>query len=142
MDRRFDCVVGSVRNATGALGGFTLKIDRLQQVIVGGRGTFNLTPPQDGAASQCDIIVDLSGQDPMFPAHEKRDGYLRADPTHAPSVAKAVFAASQMIGTFEKPLYVRLEESLCAHKRAEQPACSNCLNVLPDWRDFISRENM
>ena len=131
IDRRFDCVVGSVRNATGALGGFTLKIDGLQKIIVGGRGEFNLTPPQDGAASQCDIIVDLSGQNPMFPAHEKRDGYLRADPTHAPSVAKAVFAASQMIGTFEKPLYVRLEESLCAHKRAEQPACSNCLNVCP-----------
>ena len=131
VDRRFDCVVGSVRNATGALGGFTLKLDALQQVIVGGRGAFNLSEPQDGSASKCDIIIDLSSKNPMFSAHEKREGYLRADPTHAPSVAKAVLAASQMIGTFEKPLYVRLEESLCAHNRAQQPACSNCINVCP-----------
>ena len=131
VDRKFDCVVGTVRNAAGALGGFTLKIDSLQQVIVGGRGSFALSEPQDGAASQCDIIVDLSRHNPMFPAHEKREGYLRADPTHVPSLAKVVFAASQLIGTFEKPLYVRLEESLCAHNRAEQTACSNCLNVCP-----------
>ena len=131
VDRKFDCVVGTVLNAAGALGGFTLKIASLQQVIVGGRGAFELSEPQDGAASRCDIIVDLSRRNPMFPAHEKREGYLRADPSHLPSLAKVVFAASQLIGTFEKPLYVRLEESLCAHNRAEQTACSNCLNVCP-----------
>ncbi len=130
-DRRFDCVVGSVRNASGALGGFSVKIDALQQVIIGGRGAFQLSAPQDGADSECDIILDLTGSNAMFPAPEKREGYLRADPSHPPSIAKAVFSASQMIGTFEKPLYVRLEESMCAHSRAEQPACSNCLNVCP-----------
>ena len=130
-DRQFDCVVGSVRNATGALGNFSVKLDNLQQFIVGGRGVFDLSDPQDGTSSECDIIIDFSGKNPMFSAHEKRDGYLRADPTHAPSVAKAVLAASQMIGTFEKPLFVRLEESLCAHNRAQQTACSNCINVCP-----------
>ncbi len=130
-DRRFDCVVGSVRNASGALGGFTVKLDKLQQVVTGGRGAFALSDPVNGAASDCDIILDLTGDKPMFPAPEKREGYLRADPAHAPSVARAVLAASQMVGTFEKPLYVRMEPSLCAHSRAEKPACSNCLNVCP-----------
>ena len=130
-DRRFDCVVGSVRNASGALGGFTVKFDALQQVILGGRGAFRLSDPQDGAVSECDIILDLSGGNARFPAPEKREGYFRADPTHAPSVAQVVLGASQMVGTFEKPLYVRLEASLCAHSRAEKPACSNCLNVCP-----------
>ena len=130
-DRRFDCVVGYVRTASGALGGFSVKIDALQQVIPGGRGGFELGAPQDGALSDCDIILDLSGGAAMFPAPEKREGYLRADPSHPPSVAKAVFSAAQMVGTFEKPLYVRLEESICAHSRAEKPACSNCLNVCP-----------
>ncbi len=130
-DRRFDCVVGSVRNVSGALGGFTVKFNALQQVLPGGRGAFDLGAPQDGAASNCDIIVDLSGGIPCVPAPEKREGYLRADPAHPPSVAKAVFEASHMVGTFEKPLHVRLEASLCAHSRAEQPACSNCLNVCP-----------
>ena len=130
-DRRFDCVVGAVRSVTGALGGFTVKFDGLQQVLPGGRGSFGLTAPQDGAVSNCDVILDLSGETPLVPAPHKREGYLRADPSHPPSVARAVLEASQMFGTFEKPLYVRLETSLCAHSRAEQPACSNCLNVCP-----------
>ncbi|RLJ59921.1 4Fe-4S dicluster protein [Litoreibacter meonggei] len=130
-DRRFDCVVGSLHSATGALGGFTVKFNGLRQITPGGRGAFTLSDPQDGAMSDCDVILDLSGSPAMFPAPEKREGYLRADPTHAPSVAKAVLAASQLVGTFEKPLYVRLEPTLCAHSRAEQPACSNCLNVCP-----------
>lgn len=130
-DRRFDCVIGSVRSAAGALGGFSVKFDALQQVVLGGRGAFQLTAPQGGAVSECDIILDLSGGIAMFPAPEKREGYLRADPSHPPSVAAAVLSASQMVGTFEKPLYVRLEPTICAHSRAEQPACSNCLNVCP-----------
>jgi ferredoxin len=46
-------------------------------------------------------------------------------------VAKAVFHAAQMVGTFEKPLYVQFEPSLCAHSRAEKAACSNCLDACP-----------
>ncbi len=130
-DRRFDCVAGTIRSAGGALGGFTVKFDNLQQVIPGGRGAFVLSNPQNDAVSECDIILDLGGASALFPAPEKREGYLRADPSHAPSVAEAVFKAAQLVGTFEKPLYVRLEPSICAHSRAEKPACSNCLNVCP-----------
>ena len=131
IDRRFDCVVGRLQHASGALGSFSLQFEALQEVRLGGRGSFELTDSVDGAASHCDIIIDFRGPPALFPAPEKRDGYLRADARHAPSVAKAVLTASKMIGTFEKPLYVRLEESLCAHSRAEKPACSNCLSVCP-----------
>ncbi len=130
-DRSFDCVVGIVRNVSGALGGFSVKIDALQQITPGGRGAFELSAPLDGASSACDVILDLGGGSALVPAPEKREGYLRADPSYPPAVAKAVLEASQLVGTFEKPLYVRLEESLCAHSRAEQAACSNCLNVCP-----------
>ncbi len=130
-DRRFDSVIGRIANAMGAFAGFTVKFSELQQVTPGGRGAFTLDNPLQNAVSECDIILDLSGDTPLFPAPEKREGYLRADPSHPPSVAQAVSSASQMVGTFEKPLYVKLTESLCAHSRAEQPACSNCLNVCP-----------
>ena len=130
-DRRFDCVSGTIKSARGALGGFEVTFDNLRQVVAGGRGALTWSEPLDGAASECDIILDLRGDTPLFPAPEKREGYLRADPSHAPSIAKATLEASQLIGTFEKPLYVRLETSLCAHSRAEKPACSNCLNVCP-----------
>ncbi len=130
-DRRFDVIRGRLRRATGALGGFEVSIDGLQQLVPGGRGAFAFSEPRDGALSQCDIILDLRGDTPLFPAPEKREGYLRADPGSPVAVAAAVLAASQSVGTFEKPLYVRLQEPLCAHSRAEQPACSNCLNLCP-----------
>lgn len=127
----FDVIKGKLTHASGSLGQFELRFDQLEQIDPGGRGAVDFTPPQNGARSTCDVILDLSGDTPLFPAPEKRDGYLRADPKHAASVASAVFDAAQMVGTFEKPLYVRLEPSLCAHSRAEKPACSNCLNVCP-----------
>ena len=127
----FDIVRGRLTHATGTLGQFALRLDGVQALEPGGRGQPQFGAPRDGAKSDCDIILDLTGSTPLFPAPEKRDGYLRADPRHARSVADAVLAASQMVGTFEKPLHVRLEEALCAHSRAGQPACSNCLNVCP-----------
>ncbi|MCV3273094.1 4Fe-4S binding protein [Roseobacter sinensis] len=127
----FDVVCGELRRVTGSLGQFDLRIDRFQEPVAGGRGSATWTAPKDGALSNCDVILDLSGGPSLFPAPEKRDGYLRADPGSQSAVAKAVLDASQLIGTFEKPLYVRLEEPLCAHSRAEKPACSKCLDACP-----------
>jgi ferredoxin len=127
----YDAVVGKLHQATGTLGRFEVRIDAFQQSVSGGRGTPEMTPARDGALSHCDIILDLTGGTPLFPAPNKRDGYLRADPKSQGAVADAIFAASQLVGTFEKPFYIRMEPSLCAHSRAEKPACSNCLNVCP-----------
>jgi ferredoxin len=129
--RTFDVVVGTLKSATGALGQFSVRIDALQTIEPGGRGDFTLSAPRDGGASVCDIVLDLRGANPLFPAHDKREGYLRADPEHAPSVAEAVMAASHLVGTFEKPLYVRAEPLLCAHSRAEQTGCTRCLDLCP-----------
>ena len=129
--RAYDVIVGNLWSATGALGQFSVRIDRLQMLEPGGRGGFTLTEPKDGGASECDILLDLRGTDPLFPAHEKREGYLRGDPAHPPSVAAAIMAASHLTGTFEKPLYVRLEPLLCAHSRAEQTGCTRCLDLCP-----------
>ncbi|UYV36835.1 4Fe-4S binding protein [Rhodobacteraceae bacterium D3-12] len=127
----FDVVIGTLRNASGAFGGFNVTIDNLQQIEPGGRGAHALTPPQNGGRSQCDILLDLTGNTPLFPAPDKREGYLRADPAHAPSVGAAILAASALIGTFEKPLYVRAEPLLCAHSRAEQSGCNRCIDLCP-----------
>ncbi len=129
--RAFDIIVGRLQGASGALGGFEVTIDALQQVEPGGRGARGLTPPRDGGRSQCDIILDLRGGTPLFPAPDKREGYLRADPDHPPSVAAAVLAASHLVGTFEKPLHVRLEPLLCAHSRAGKTGCTRCLDLCP-----------
>ena len=130
-NRSFDAIRGRIVQATGALGGFSLRLDALQEVDPGGRGALTWTPPRDSGQSGCDIILDLSGATPLFPAPEKREGYLRADPGSLRAVADAILAASQLIGTFEKPLYVALEPLLCAHSRAGQTGCSKCLDICP-----------
>ncbi|WP_436399062.1 4Fe-4S binding protein [Roseobacter sp. S98] len=127
----YDAVVGTISRASGALGNFSLRIDGFRQMVQGGRGEARWSEARDGAMTECDILLDLSGDAPRFSAHEKRDGYLRADPRNPSEVARVLAEAAQLTGTFEKPLYVRLEESLCAHSRAEKPACSKCLNVCP-----------
>ncbi len=131
LDRRFEVARGRLRGAAGALGGFTVSIDALRQLVPGGRGALGFGPPRDGARSACDVILDLRGDTPLFPAHEKREGYLRPDPRDPQAVADAVLAASALVGTFEKPLHLRYEPALCAHSRASQPACSKCLDVCP-----------
>ncbi len=78
---------------------------------------------------------------PLFPAPEKREGYLRADPGKPLAVAAAVFEAAQLIGTFEKPLYVRLEEPLCAHSRAGADRLHQLSGHLPDRGDHAGRRS-
>ncbi|WP_170428059.1 4Fe-4S binding protein [Ruegeria arenilitoris] len=131
VSRAFDVVRGRVRSLTGALGGFSLRLDALQQVEPGGRGAFAWSAPRDGAKSACDIVIDLTGGTPFVQAPAKREGYLRADPRDLVAVERLAFEAVQLVGTFEKPLYVRMEETLCAHSRAEQVACTNCLDICP-----------
>ena len=129
-ERRFDVVSGRVRRAAGALGGFELTLDALRQVDPAGR-EIAFGAPRDGARTRCDVILDLTGGTPLFPAHLKRDGYLRPDPKSPVAVADAILEASQSVGTFEKVLHVRVEPALCAHSRAGQTGCTRCLDLCP-----------
>lgn len=130
-DRDFDVVAGHLKKAAGALGNFSVEIDALQQVDSSGRGAATFGEPRNGAKTTCDILLDLRGETPLFPAPEKREGYLLADPKSLPATHAAILEASHLVGTFEKPLYLALEPSICAHSRAEQTGCSKCLDVCP-----------
>ena len=126
-----DIVAGRIAQAQGALGQFQVTVDRFAALPPAGRGVRAFGARRDGARSDCDIIVDLSGDTPLFPAHHKRDGYLRADPGDPVAVERLLFDAVQLQGTFEKPFYIRLDESLCAHSRAQQTGCTRCLDLCP-----------
>jgi ferredoxin len=88
-------------------------------------------PSRDGATSTCDLILDLSGGAPMFPAHELRPGYLRADPRDRAAVERAIADAGGLVGTFDKPRFVHFEASLCAHSRSGITGCTRCLDLCP-----------
>lgn len=131
IEADIDIVTGRIRRAAGTLGRFALEIDRFAELLPAGRGPRRFAQPRDGAETECDIVLDLSGGQPLFPAHEKRDGYLCADPGDPLAVARAVFEAAQLVGSFEKPLHIRFEASLCAHSRAGQTGCTRCLDLCP-----------
>ena len=124
---RFDIIIGQLKRARGSFGAFEVEIDRLRQAEPGGRGSLGFGPPRDGGQSDCDLILDLSGGHLFAPPG--RDGYLRAEPGDLQGQARAVLAASQMTGTFEKTLHVRVEPVLCAHSRAGIDGCSRCIDA-------------
>jgi ferredoxin len=130
---RYDFPVfqGTIRNAKGHLGAFELKVDDYAQPAPSSRARLEFGVPRDGAASNCDLILDLSGGAPLFYAHETRAGYLRADPRNPAAVERAIAEASQMVGTFDKPRYVDLDASICAHSRSRITGCTRCLDVCP-----------
>lgn len=130
-DGRFDIATGRLKRASGALGGFAIEVDGFRILGPGGRGAGRFGPVKDGAKSECDIILDLRGAGPLFPADHKREGYLRADPGSPAAVEAALGEALQLQGIFDKPLYIRFDATLCAHSRASRQGCNRCLNVCP-----------
>ncbi|MFK7945844.1 MAG: 4Fe-4S binding protein [Paracoccaceae bacterium] len=126
-----DVVAGRITRATGGLASFSVELAGFREMTPAGRGARGFSVARDGGKSACDVIVDLSGGPPLFPAHHEREGYVRADPGDPLAIERALFDAAQLQGTFEKPFYIRFDESLCAHSRASQKGCNRCLDVCP-----------
>ncbi len=127
----FPVLKGTIRNAKGHLGDFELQIDDYALPSPSSRAKLVFGPSRDGAISTCDLILDLSGGTPLFPAHELRSGYLRADPRDPAAVERAIADAGHLVGTFDKPRFIHFEESLCAHSRSNITGCTRCLDLCP-----------
>ena len=128
---RFPVLRGTVRGATGHLGRFSLTVDDFAAASPSSRSRLVFAAPRNGAVSECDVVLDLSGGPALFPAHELRPGYLRANPRDGAAVERAIFEASQLVGTFDRPRYVRFTEALCAHSRSKKTGCTRCLDLCP-----------
>ncbi|HEY6022901.1 MAG TPA: 4Fe-4S binding protein [Pseudolabrys sp.] len=127
----FPVVKGNVRTAKGYLGAFEVTVDDYAVSSPSSRGTLEFGPARNGAVSRCDIVVDLSGGPPLFPAADLRDGYLRADPGDPVAILRAVLKARELTGTFDKPRYIDFSEDLCAHSRSRIVGCRRCLDLCP-----------
>jgi len=127
----FPVLKGTIRNARGHLGAFELAIDDYALPSPSSRAKLVFGPSRDGATSTCDLILDLSGGIPLFPAHELRPGYLRADPRDRAAVERAIAEAGGLVGTFDKPRFIDFQESLCAHSRSSITGCTRCLDLCP-----------
>ncbi len=98
--------------------------------------------PRNGAKSTCDLIIDFSGRAPLFPDSARRDGYLRADPADPAAVARLLLKATDLVGEFEKPIYVDLRRRhLRPRAQSEKVGCRKCLDSLPDRRHLARRRS-
>ena len=127
----FPVVRGTIRTAQGALGAFELTVDAFSTPHPSSRDKLAFGPPRNGAVSRCDVLIDLTGGAPLFPAFDLRDGYLRADPGDPTSVLRTVLKARELTGTFDKPRYINFTEDLCAHSRSKIVGCRRCLDLCP-----------
>jgi ferredoxin len=122
---------GKIRGARGSLGAFELNIDSYGAIDPSAREEIRFEALRNGAATTCDLILDMSGDAPLFADGDGRDGYMRADPNHPAGLAQAMFEISDMVGEFEKPIYVSYDADICAHSRSGKIGCRNCIDVCP-----------
>ena len=127
----FPVVKGTIRSAKGHFGAFELTVDDYAPPEPSSRSALKFGAPRDGATSRCDLILDLSGGAPLFPAHDLRDGYLRADPNDPAALLAAVLKARDLVGGFDKPRYVTYTPDICAHSRSKIVGCRRCLDLCP-----------
>ncbi len=122
---------GTIRAARGHLGAFELVIDDHAPVLPSSKAALAFEESRNEASSSCDLILDLTGGAPLFPASETRDGYFRPDPGDPVQLERALFDIADMVGEFEKPRYVKYNAEICAHSRSRVTGCTRCLEVCP-----------
>lgn len=127
----FPVVKGTIGTARGVMGTFELAISDYALPLPSSRMAYRWQAPRDGATSTCDLIIDVSGGAPLFPAPELRPGYLRADPGDRGAVERLISEARGLVGTFDKPRYIDFHGELCAHSRSKITGCTRCLDLCP-----------
>lgn len=127
----FPVFKGTIAAATGWLGAFELTVDDFAAPAASSRASLRFGEARKGAKSSCDIVIDVSGGTSLFTGGELRAGYLKADPGDRVAIEKLIAEASGLVGEFDKPHYVALEEGLCAHSRSKKTGCTRCIELCP-----------
>jgi ferredoxin len=127
----FPVFKGTIGAATGWLGAFELTVNDFAAPDASSRARLKFGEARNGAKSTCDIVIDVSGGAPLFAGGDLRAGYLRADPGDRAALEALIGRASALVGEFDKPQYVMLNEGLCAHSRSKKTGCTRCLDLCP-----------
>jgi ferredoxin len=128
----FPILRGETVTASGHLGTFAVEIGGLAPAEPSSRDRLSFAPPSlETERTDFDLILDLRGATPLFPAPEKRDGYFSPDPRDPAAVARACFDLLDLVGRFEKPRYVAYDPTICVHSRSGIVGCTRCLDHCP-----------
>jgi len=122
---------GDIVNSSGSFGDFSITVDNYAPLRPSSRGSLEFAVARNGATSSCSLVLDMSGKTPLFSGHDHRDGYMRVDAGDPASTLRAIIKLSEMVGEFEKPIYVDYNQDICAHSRSQKQGCNKCLDVCP-----------
>lgn len=122
---------GQLKNVSGTFGAFEIVVDEYAPLMPSSRSSLSFMKAKNDATSRCSLILDMSGNRPMVSGHQKRDGYKHIDPSDQAALMETIFDFSDMVGEFEKPIYVNYDAAICAHSRNQKTGCSKCLDHCP-----------
>lgn len=89
-----------------------------------------INPAEVSAGQSCyDLVLDLN-QQPVVSAELSPPGYFHVGPT-GDRLVDAIEQLSGMVGEFEKPAYVQVNNDICAHSDRGNIGCTRCLDVCP-----------
>ncbi|MGB0748825.1 MAG: 4Fe-4S dicluster domain-containing protein [Magnetospiraceae bacterium] len=128
---RYPLFQGRMTRLEGTLGRFNAQFAFLAPADVSARKGLSFGAPQADPNLALDLILDVTGGVPLAPGADLRDGYHKVDPGAERALADAVQSLRGMVGEFEKPRYVDIVESLCAHSRNKITGCTKCLDACP-----------
>ncbi|MBI3443963.1 MAG: ferredoxin, partial [Magnetospirillum sp.] len=119
---------GTPRTASGHLGAFRVKVGDLAGASPSARGALSFDAAVGERELAADLVLDLTGAPPLL---APRDGWFAIDPGDALALERAVAEIGGLVGEFEKPRWIKVESTLCAHSRNGQIACTRCLDACP-----------
>ncbi|MGE5516637.1 MAG: 4Fe-4S binding protein [Bacteroidota bacterium] len=127
--RAFTIWRGRPSRAVGSLGGWTVTVEGMAALSPSSRAALRFEPVRDAAALlKADVVLDLGGEAALV---RDRDGWVSADPASPAAVERAIAEAHGLMGEFEKPRYIRIDATLCAHARNGKVACTRCMDACP-----------
>lgn len=130
VTRPFPVYFARTPQASGAIGRFKIVFEHLAEVLPWSRGDVALSPLPNPMLD-ADLILDLSERAALFPDHQRRTGYLKADGRVQGQVARACFEITGLIGPLAKPVYVQHDPAKCVHAAVGRTNCTRCLDVCP-----------
>ena len=119
---------GQVDKISGGFGAFSISLKGYRPLQPSSRKQLSFGDASNNEIS-CSMLLDLSDLPPLIDVHEKRSGYYKVDPSDSLVLSETLFELIDMIGTFEKPIYVDYNSNICAHSRSQKTGCTNCIDV-------------
>lgn len=127
----FPIYSGVLNAATGTFGDFDIIVDHYASILPSSKNSLEFSMARSGVKTKCSVILDLTGGTPLFTRHKGRDGYFKPDPKDPNAVLQAILDAGEMVGEFEKPIYVGYQADICAHSRSKKTGCTKCIDSCP-----------